>query len=98
MKINYLFVIFIGLVFSQNSFANSPISSGKFKNWETFTINTNNGKICFAQTKPVKRSPTTFKREGSRLFVSFRPNENVKDEISITSGHEYKASTVTARS
>ncbi len=98
MRIKFLFFFFLGFFITSTVFANSPVSGGKFKNWEAFTLNTNNGKICFAQTKPVKRSPSTFKREGSRLFVSFRPNENIKDEISITSGHDYKASTVTAKS
>ena len=33
------------------------------------------------------QSPKTNKRE-ARLFVSFRPNDKVADEISITSGYE----------
>ena len=80
------------------SFANSPKSSGKYKNWESFTLTTEKGKVCFAQTKPVKRAPGVIKRNDSRIFVTFRPNENIKDEISITSGHPYKNSTVSAKS
>ena len=55
------------------------------------------GKVCFAQSAPVLQSPKKNKRD-ARLFVTFRPSENIKDEISITSGHAYKASTVTAKS
>ena len=80
------------------SFANSPKASGKYKNWESFTLTTEKGKVCFAQTKPVKRAPGVIKRNDSRIFVTFRPNENIKDEISITSGHPYKNSTVSAKS
>ena len=29
-------------------------------------------------------------REPSRLFVSFRPSENIKNEISVTNGYEFK--------
>ena len=47
---------------------------------------------------PTKRSPAAIKREKSKLFVTFRPAENIKDEVSITSGHDYKSSTVTASS
>ena len=86
------------LIFSSNSFANTPRSTGKYKNWESFTAETNEGKICFAQTLPTKRAPAAVKRDKSKLFVTFRPSENIKDEISITSGHAYKASTVTAKS
>ena len=37
---------------ASNSFANTPKSSGKYKNWESFTLITEKGKVCFAQTKP----------------------------------------------
>ena len=86
------------LIFSSNSFANTPRSTGKSKNWESFTAETDQGKICFAQTLPTRRAPAAVKRDKSKLFVTFRPSENIADEISLTSGHEYKASTVTASS
>ena len=86
------------LIFSSNSFANTPRSTGKSKNWESFTAETDQGKICFAQTLPTRRAPAAVKRDKSKLFVTFRPSENIKNEISITSGHAYKASTVTAKS
>ncbi len=86
------------LIFSSNSFANTPKSTGKSKNWESFTAETDQGKICFAQTLPTRRAPAAVKRDKSKLFVTFRPSENIKDEISITSGHAYKVSTVTAKS
>ena len=92
-----LFIIAI-TVFSLNAFANTPRSTGKYKNWESFTAQTDKGKICFAQTIPTKRAPASIKREKSKLFVTFRPSENIKDEISMTSGHDYKSSTVTASS
>ena len=77
--------------------AEDPKSLGKYKNWETFVYNDNKGKICFAQTIPLERAPKNFKREPSRLFVTFRKSEKVKDEISVTSGHEYKTASVTAK-
>ena len=83
---------------ASSSFANTPKSSGKYKNWESFTLVTAKGKVCFAQTKPVKRAPAAIKRNDSRIFVTFRPSENIKDEISITSGHAYKTSSVTVSS
>ena len=86
------------LIFSASAFANTPRSTGKYKNWQSFTAETGEGKICFAETLPTKRAPAAVKRGKSKLFVAFRPSENIKDEISITSGHEYKASTVTAKS
>ena len=90
--------LLIALFVASSATANTPKSSGKYKNWESFVLMTEKGKICFAQTKPVKRAPSAIKRNESRIFVTFRPNENVKDEISVTSGHAYKNSTVSAKS
>ena len=90
--------LFLTLLIVSSAMANAPKSSGKYKNWESFVLMTEKGKICFAQTKPVKRAPAAVKRNESRIFVTFRPSENVKDEISVTSGHNYKNSTVSAKS
>ena len=65
-------------------------SIGKFKDWESFVLSQEGSKICFAQSMPVVRAPKKLKREPSRLFVSFRPNENIKNEISVTNGYEFK--------
>ena len=93
-----ILVLFLTLIISSSALANTPKSSGKYKNWESFVLMTDKGKICFAQTKPVKRAPAAIKRDESRIFVTFRPSENVNDEISVTSGHTYKNSTVSAKS
>jgi hypothetical protein len=98
MLFKKILIIITITVFSLNAFANTPRSTGKYKNWESFTAETDKGKICFAQTLPTKRAPAAIKREKSKLFVTFRPTEDIKDEVSITSGHDYKSSTVTASS
>ena len=96
-KISFIYIIIIGF-FSSLAYAEDPKSVGKYKNWETFVYNDNKDKICFAQTTPLERAPKNFKREPSRLFVTFRKSEKIKNEISITSGHEYKSASVTAKS
>jgi len=98
MKIKTLILFLIFYLFTSHSFANEPKSTGKYKNWESFSLETDSGKVCFAQTKPVKRSPSSFKRDESRIFVSFRPKESITDEVSVTSGHPYKTSSVSAKS
>ena len=55
-----------------------------------FCFITDGNKTCFAQSIPVVRAPKKLKREPSRLFVSFRPAENIKNEISVTNGYEFK--------
>ena len=98
MLLKKIFIFLVLVVFSSNSFAVTPRSTGKYKNWESFVAETDKGKICFAQTVPTKRAPAAVKRDKSKLFVTFRPSEEIKDEVSLTSGHDYKTSSVTASS
>ena len=98
MLLKKFFILVLLTLFTFSATANTPRSTGKYKNWESFIAETDKGKICFAQTVPTKRAPASIKREKSKLFVTFRPSENIKDEVSLTSGHNYKSSTVTASS
>ena len=88
MLFKKFFILLILIIFSSNAFAVSPRSTGKYKNWESFVAETDQGKICFAQTKPTKRAPGAIKRNESKLFVTFRPADSINDEVSITSGHD----------
>ena len=74
-------------------------SVGKFKDWESFVLSQDGNKTCFAQSIPVVRAPKKLKRDPSRLFISFRPAENIKNEVSVTNGYKFKLKApVTAKS
>ena len=88
MLVKKIFIILVLLIFSFNASAVTPRSTGKYKNWQSFVAETDKGKICFAQTVPTKRAPAAVKRNKSKLFVTFRPSEEIKDEVSLTSGHD----------
>tara|TARA_B100001123_G_C14690457_1_gene781107 strand:- start:62 stop:568 length:507 start_codon:yes stop_codon:yes gene_type:complete len=89
IKKNLLLILFI-FICSVSYGEENLKSIGKFKDWESFVLSQDGNKICFAQSIPVVRAPKKLKREASRLFVSFRPNENIKNEISVTNGYEFK--------
>ena len=96
-KILYTIIFFI--IFSYANAEESLKSVGKFKDWESFILSKEGNKICFAQSIPVVRAPKKIRRDPSRLFVSFRPAENIKNEISVTNGYEFKLKDlVTAKS
>ena len=61
---------------------------GKYKDWQTIVLVEPTGKVCFAQSSPVLQAPKKNKRD-ARLFVSFRPSEKIKDEISASPGYEF---------
>ena len=89
--LNSFYISFIIVLISfPASYAQDLKSVGKFKDWETFTATENNNKICFTQSIPILRAPKKFERNPSRLFISFRPTEDIKDEVSATSGYTFQ--------
>ena len=94
-----IFPIIITIFLTNFASAEEVKSIGKFKDWESFVLTQDGSKVCYAQSIPVVRAPKKLKREPSRLFVSFRPAENIKNEVSVTNGYEFKIkSPVTAKS
>ena len=93
----FIILIFFSILHNQ-AIAEEVKKIGKFKDWETIVIKNDSKLVCFAQSKPVLQSPKSYKRE-ARLFVSFRPNEKILNEISITSGYEFNnQNSITAKS
>ena len=89
--INSLYISFIVILISFSARSAEDLKSiGKFKEWETFTVTENDNKICFAQSIPILRAPKKFERNPSRLFITFRPSEDIKDEVSATSGYTFQ--------
>ena len=84
---NFIILIFVSL-FSVSANSQEVKKVGKFKDWETMIIVEQTGKVCFAQSVPVLQAPKSNKRD-ARMFVSFRPNEKINNEISITGGYEF---------
>ena len=61
---------------------------GKFKDWESFVLVQGESKICFAQSIPVLQAPKNNLR-AARLFVTFRKDEKIQDEVSVTAGYMF---------
>ena len=89
IKKTFLIIIF-SFIFSAASAEVDLKSLGKYKDWQSFVLLKEGVKTCYAQSIPVVKAPKKFKRDPSRLFVSFRPNENIKNEVSVTNGYEFK--------
>ena len=93
------FITLFYFIFSTSYAEENLKELGKFKDWKSFILVQEESKVCFAQSIPIIRSPKKFKRDPSRLFVSFRPIENIKNEISVTNGYEFQQKAlVTAKS
>ena len=86
--IRYFIIFFFFTMFHSLATAEEVKKIGKFKDWEAMILKKDSELVCFAQTKPILQSPKKNQRN-ARLFVSFRPNEKIVDEISITAGYEF---------
>ena len=65
---------------------------GQFGDWGAYRASPGGKKICFALSKPTsaKMEPTGRNRDAAYAFVSTRPSEKVKNEISVIVGYPQK--------
>ena len=89
-------IIFIG--FYSPVTANEVKKIGKYKDGESMVVIEDTGKVCFAQSSPILQSPKSNNKRDAKLFISFRPNDKIIDEVSVTAGYEFNSNTVTAQS
>lgn len=61
-----------------------------FSDWSAYTAQTGRSKICYALSQPKSRTPANLKDTPAYLFVSFRPTENVKNEVATVLGFDTK--------
>ena len=52
-----------------------------FGDWGAYTAQSGRSKLCYALSEPKARSPGTLKDTKAYLFVSFRPADNVRNEV-----------------
>jgi hypothetical protein len=67
---------------------------GQFEGWGAYTATPEGKKVCFALAKPTAAviEPAGKKRDPSYAFVSTRPAEKVKNEVSVIVGYPQRAS------
>ena len=82
-------IIFIG--FYSPVTANEVKKIGKYKDWESMVIIEDTGKVCFAQSSPILQAPKSNKRD-AKLFIAFRPVDQIINEVSVTAGYEFNNS------
>jgi invasion protein IalB len=72
--------------------APQPTLLGQFGDWGAYTATPGGKKVCFVLAKPTNSStsPPNRPRDPTYMFVSSRPSEKVKDEVSIIFGYGLK--------
>ena len=72
--------------------AATPQLLATYGDWGAYTGNSDGRKVCFALAKPAsaETSPPNRPRDPAYLFVSTRPAENVRNEVSVILGYPFK--------
>jgi invasion protein IalB len=70
-----------------------PTLLGQYADWGAYTASPNGRKICFALAKPKTSNtePAGRKRDPAYMFVSTRPADKVKNEVSVSVGYPFKS-------
>ncbi|MBM3527824.1 MAG: hypothetical protein FJX62_07010 [Alphaproteobacteria bacterium] len=91
---------FSGVAAAQQKPAVNPAANatllGQFGDWGAYTASPGGRKVCFALSKPASSSDNPPNRRTAAnvvyLFVSTRPDEKVKDEVSLlVTGYAFRA-------
>jgi len=69
-----------------------PLLLGQYGDWGAYMATPSGKKVCFALAKPAgsQTNPANRPRDPVYMFVSSRPAEKVKDEVSIIIGYGFK--------
>jgi hypothetical protein len=72
--------------------APQPTLLGQFGDWGAYTASPGGRKVCFALAKPSssKTTPPNRPRDAAYMFISSRPSEKVREEVSIIFGYGFK--------
>ena len=63
-----------------------PTLVGSYGDWGAYEAQGAKSKICYALAQPKERTPTALKRDQGYIFISTRPGEHVRNEVSVIMG------------
>jgi invasion protein IalB len=71
-----------------------PSLLGQYGDWGAYAASPGGNRVCFALAKPKtsKTEPAGRSRDQSYVFISSRPAEKVKHEVSVIIGYPFKTS------
>lgn len=67
-----------------------PVQVATYGDWGAFLAAGGKDKTCYALAQPKDREPASLKRDPAYVFISTRPGENIRNEVSIIMGFKMK--------
>ena len=65
-----------------------PALVASFGDWNVFVGQAGKGRICYTLAQPKSREPSSLKRDPGYAFISDRPAEGVRNEVSFIMGFD----------
>ena len=76
---------------SDKDAANKPALVASYGDWSVFQSQAGKSHICYTLAQPKERAPADLKRDPAYAFISERPGERVRNEVSFIMGFEVGA-------
>lgn len=77
----------------EKSDAAKPNLMATFGDWNVFVSQSSKGRICYVLAQPKTREPDGLKRDPGYAFISDRPAEGVRNEVSFIMGFDVSGGT-----
>ncbi len=68
--------------------AAKPALVGTYGDWSVFQSQAGKNRICYTLAQPKERAPADIKRDPAYAFISERPGEGVRNEVSFIMGFD----------
>jgi invasion protein IalB len=84
----------LGVACAATAQGDQPTLLGQYGDWSAYTAAPGGKKVCFTLAKPKssQTNPPNRPRDPAYMFISTRPAENVRNEVSVIIGYPFKPS------
>jgi hypothetical protein len=73
---------------SKGAEAGKPLLVVRFGDWGVYHTKAAKGPVCYTLAQPKDRAPADLKRDAAYAFISDRPGEGVRNEVSFIMGFD----------
>jgi hypothetical protein len=75
-----------------------PLLVASFGDWGVYQTQAGKGRVCYTLAQPKDRAPANLTRDPAYAFISDRPSEGVRNEVSFIMGFDVAIPTEDAKS
>ena len=70
--------------------AQAPKLLGKDKDWGAYSAKVDGGTTCYVLSRPKDQRPKNVRRDPVYFFITARPKDKIRNQVSVITGYPYK--------